>query len=293
VWDRKRIDAVDIQHFFDPRTSSLSYVVHDGSDALVIDPVLDYDPKGGTIFYESVDRIVAYLEAHGLTLRYAFDTHPHADHLTALAHLRERVGCQTGIGAGITRVQETWKEIFDLPDLATDGSQFDLLLEDGQKVQCGTLEVEAILTEGHTPASLTYKIGDALFVGDLIFMPDSGTARCDFPGGSAEVMFDAVHRLYRLPDSTRVFTLHDYQPGGRELKFESTLGEEKGGNIHLSADTSREDFAALRSELERGKPAPTLLFPAVQVNIDGGNLPAPGPGGIAYLKVPLNWFGRG
>lgn len=281
---------MQIQHFYDRRTSSLTYLVHDGSDALVIDPVLDYDPKSGRVFTESADQLEAYLDEHGLTLRYALDTHPHADHLSALAHLRETRGCKTVIGAGIQRVQETWKGVFNLPDLATDGSQFDVLIEEGQTLDVGTLTVEAILTEGHTPASMTYKIGDALFVGDLIFMPDAGTARCDFPGGDAGQMYDGIQKLYALPSATRIFTLHDYQPGGRELRFESTVGQQKAGNVHLNAATTREAFVALRQELEADKPAPTLLFPAVQVNVDGGKLPEPEANGVAYLKIPLNQF---
>tara|TARA_R110002072_G_scaffold184855_1_gene341410 strand:+ start:3532 stop:4386 length:855 start_codon:yes stop_codon:yes gene_type:complete len=281
---------MQVQHFFDPRTSSLSYVVHDGSEAIAIDAVLDYDPRSGRVFHESADQVLSYVKRQGLNLRYALDTHPHADHLSAQAYLKAEVGCQTGIGAGITRVQETWREIFDLPDLAVDGSQFDVLLADGDTLEFGDLQLEAILTEGHTPASLTYKIGDAIFVGDVIFMPDAGTARCDFPGGSAEVMFDAIQRLYELPDETRVFTLHDYQPGGRELRFVSTIGDQKARNVHISAATSREEFVELRRELERDKPAPQLLFPAVQVNINGGELPAPAANGISYLKIPLNQF---
>lgn len=282
---------MNVQHVFDPRTSTLTYVVHQGRDAVVIDPVLDFDPRGGRVFTESADAIEAYLDREGLTLHYALDTHPHADHLSALAHLRRRRGCKTAIGAGITRVQETWKGIFNLPEeFPTDGRQFDVLLEDGQTLQAGELQVEAILTEGHTPASMTYRIGDALFVGDLLFMPDAGTARADFPGGSAEVMYAAVQKLYRLPDATRVFTLHDYQPGGRELRYESTIGEQKAANVHVSAETSLESFVGTRHMLEAGKPAPTLLFPSVLVNIHGGDLPPPESNGVSYLKIPLNQF---
>lgn len=284
---------MEIQHFYDERTGSLTYVVHDGEVAVVIDPVLDYDPKSGRVFTESADKLEAYLDEQKLELRYVLDTHPHADHLTAAAHLKQKRGCQTVIGAGITTVQQTWKGIFNLPWLKTDGSQFDVLIEDGGKLEAGSLVIEAILTEGHTPASFTYKIGDALFVGDLIFVPDSGTARCDFPGGSAAVMYQAIQKLYQLPDETRVFTLHDYKPGGRELQFQSTIGEEKAKNKHLPADTSEEEFVALRHELEADKPAPTLLFPSVQVNINGGVLPPAEENGVAFLKIPLNQFKAG
>ena len=280
-----------IQHFYDPRTGNLRYVVHDGEHAVAIDPVLDYDPKGAVTFTESIEALDVYLDREGLKLLYALDTHTHADHLTGLAELKRRRGCQTGIGAGITRVQETWKGLFNLPaDFPTDGTPFDVLLEEGQPLMAGSLKIEPILTEGHTPASMTLKIGDALFVGDLLFMPDSGTARCDFPGGSAAVLYDAIQKLYQLPDATRVFTLHDYQPGGRELRFESTIGEQKAGNVHVSAKTSRDDFVRLRADLERDKPAPTLLFPSVQVNIRGGELPPPEANGVSYLKIPLNAF---
>ncbi len=284
---------MEIQHFYDERTGSLTYVVHDGEVAVVIDPVLDYDPKSGRVFTESADALEAYLDEHELELRYCLDTHPHADHLTAAAHLKQKRGCQTVIGAGITRVQETWKGVFNLPWLKTDGSQFDVLINDGDQLEAGSLVIEAILTEGHTPASFTYKIGDALFVGDLIFVPDSGTARCDFPGGSAAVMYQAIQKLYQLPDETRVFTLHDYKPGGRELQFQSTIGEEKARNKHLPADKSEADFVALRDELEANKPAPTLLFPSVQVNINGGVLPPAEENGVAFLKIPLNQFKAG
>ena len=281
-----------IKHFYDARTSTLSYVVSEGKSAVVIDPVLDYDPKSGKTFTESIEAIEAYVDAEGLDLQYALDTHPHADHVTGLATMRERRGIKTAISAGICEVQKVWKGLFGFgEELKTDGSQFDLLLEDGQVLEVGELRVEAILTEGHTPASMTFKIEDALFVGDLIFMPDQGTARSDFPGGSAATMHAAINKLYELPDETRVFTLHDYQPGGREMLFQTTIGEEKARNKHISAETTVEEFVALRKEIETGKPAPTLLYPAVQLNIRGGILPPAEANGVSYLKIPLNQFG--
>lgn len=282
-----------IQHFFDERTSTLTYLVwdEDSRQAVLIDPVLDFDPASGRTWYESAERVGDAIRKEGLDLAWALDTHPHADHLSSLPWFQEEFGARTGIGKGITRVQETWKEIFHLPeDFPTDGRQWDLLLEDGQILEAGPLKVEALLTEGHTPASMSYRIGDALFVGDLLFMPDSGTARTDFPGGDAGQMYDSVQRLYRLPDATRVFTCHDYQPGGRELRFQSTVGEEKKENIHIHEGVSREEFIALRRRLEDGKPLPKLLFPSVQVNIRGGRLPEPEANGVAYLKIPLNRF---
>lgn len=282
-----------IQHFYDPRTATLTYVVFDEASrsAVVIDPVLDFDVKSGRVYHESVERVAAFLDAEELELLYALDTHPHADHLTALSWFGQRYGAKTAISAGIRAVQETWRERFNLGSaLPIDGSQFDVLLEDGRQLSAGALEIEALLTEGHTPASMTFKVGDALFVGDLIFMPDAGTARCDFPGGSAAVLYDSVQRLYAFPDETRVFTLHDYQPGGRELRFESTVGEQKRENVHIREGVTQEEFVALRAKLEAGKEVPTLLFPAVQVNIDGGRLPQPESNGVSYMKLPLNLF---
>lgn len=281
-----------VKHFFDPRTWNLTYVVHQGRDAVVIDSVLDYDPKSARTFTESCDQVEAYLDEHGLTLHWALDTHPHADHVTGLAELKRRRGCRTAIGAGIERVQQTWKGIFDLGDwFRTDGSQFDRLLADGEVLEAGELSIEVLLTEGHTPASLTYKIQDALFVGDLVFMPDQGTARCDFPGGSAAQMYQSVQRIYALPDATRVFTNHDYQPGGRELRFMATVGELKASNKHLDATTTQAEFEARRAQLERGKAMPTLLLPAVQLNLNAGELPPAHSNGVAYLQIPLNAVG--
>jgi glyoxylase-like metal-dependent hydrolase (beta-lactamase superfamily II) len=283
--------TMQIQHFYDPRTSTLTYVVFDEASraAVVIDPVLDFDAKSGRVFHDSVERVAAFVDEQGLELVYALDTHPHADHMTALPWFRQRHGAKTGVSAEIRVVQETWRERFNLgADFPVDGSQFDVLLEDGETLSAGPLKIEALLTEGHTPASMTFKIGDALFVGDLLFMPDAGTARCDFPGGSAAVMYDAVMRLYALPDEARVFTLHDYQPGGRELRFESTIGEERRENVHIREGVTKEEFVALRANLEQGKEFPTLLFPSVQVNIDGGRLPRPESNGMSYLKLPID-----
>jgi glyoxylase-like metal-dependent hydrolase (beta-lactamase superfamily II) len=285
---------MQVQHFFDPRTSSLTYVVHDPAtrDAVVIDPVTDYDPKSGRVGHESAEKVAVWLRENDLRLHFALDTHPHADHLTALPWFREHFGARTGISSGITRIQETWREVFHLgPDFPVDGRQFDVLLREGQPMEAGSLRIDPLLTEGHTPASMTFAIGDALFVGDLLFMPDAGTARCDFPGGSAATMYQAVHSLYRrFPDSTRVFTLHDYQPGGRALAFQSTLGEQRRENIHIHEGITQEQFVELRARLEQGKELPTLLFPSVQVNIAGGALPPPESNGVSYLKIPLNRF---
>ncbi|MEE9229506.1 MAG: MBL fold metallo-hydrolase [Acidobacteriota bacterium] len=282
-----------IQHFYDVRTHSLSYVVHhpETRTAVIIDPVLDFDPNTARTFTESAEKASAYIDEHRLKLDYALDTHPHADHLTALPFFKERYGSRTVISKGISGVQETWQDIFNLgAHFPANGSQFDLLVEDGDHLDVGPLRIEVIETLGHTPASVSYKIGDAVFVGDLLFQPDSGTARCDFPGGSAALEYDSIQKLYRLPDKTRIFTLHDYQPGGRKLQFESTIGEQKRSNVHVNERISKQDFIALRERLEEGKALPNLLFEAVQVNVAGGTLPAPESNGVSYLKIPLNRF---
>lgn len=285
-----------IQHFHDERTGTLSYVVSDDAEAtaVVIDPVMDHDLRSGRVFHESAETIAGYLDEHGLAVPFVLDTHAHADHLSALQFFRERYGSRTVIGAGIPAVQRTFKAFFDLgEEVPGDGSQFDVLLEDHEVLDVGPFSIEAIPTGGHTPASLSYRIGDAVFVGDTLFQPDAGTARCDFPGGSAEELYDSIQRLFDLPEETRVFTLHDYQPGGRELAFESTIGEQRRSNIHLRDGVSKEEFVALRARLEQGKEVPRLILPSVQVNIDAGRLPAPAKNGRRYLRVPINGFEKG
>jgi glyoxylase-like metal-dependent hydrolase (beta-lactamase superfamily II) len=283
-----------IQHFHDPRTGSFTYVVSDDASktAVVIDAVMDYEPKSGRVFFESAETVARYIDENGFSVPFVLDTHTHADHLTAMPFFRVRYGAKSVIGSGVTTVQATFKQFFDLdPAMPTDGSQFDILLDDHATLDAGPFEIEAIPTGGHTPASLSYRIRDAVFVGDSLFQPDSGTARCDFPGASAAELYDSIQRLFALPDETRVFTLHDYQPGGRELAFESTIGAQRRGNIHVHDGISREEFIALRSKLEVGKEVPTLLFPSVQVNIRAGNLPEPEQNGVSYLKIPLNALG--
>ncbi len=281
-----------VQHFYDTTTGTLSYLISDeGSRAAVlIDPVLDFDAPSGRTWTENADAIAAHIEEHDLDLKWVLETHPHADHLTAAPYFAKRFGAKTAVGAGITKVQEVWKDLLDLgDDFATDGSQFDCLLADGDTLEFGGLTLRALLTEGHTPSSMSYLIEDAIFVGDLVFLPDAGTARCDFPGGSAEQMWDSVHRLYdELPDTTRIYTNHDYQPGGRELQCCATVAEQKASNVHIAEKVSKGEFVALRSKLEDGKPVPRLLFPAVQVNIDGGRMPRPSASGTSFLKIPLN-----
>jgi glyoxylase-like metal-dependent hydrolase (beta-lactamase superfamily II) len=280
-----------IQHFFDPHTWTLSYVVHDEAAKIgvVIDSVMDFDPKSGRTSYSSCEAIARYIEANSLKVPYVFDTHAHADHLSGMAYFKDRYGARTVIGREIAVVQARFRDLYNLgPDFPVDGRQFDVLLAEGDRLDVGPLGVQALHTPGHTPACLTYQIGDALFVGDVIFMPDYGTARCDFPGGSAETLYDSIQRLYTLPDTMRMFTCHDYQPGGRALRFESTVGEQKTANIQLKARTKKEEFVAFRKARDRTLEMPALILPSLQVNIRAGRLPEPEGNGIAYLKLPLN-----
>jgi glyoxylase-like metal-dependent hydrolase (beta-lactamase superfamily II) len=281
-----------IQHFFDPRTSNVTYVVSDDATrkAVVIDSVLDFDAGSGRISEESIENVDKYLTENQLELVYLLDTHAHADHLSGAQVLKARHGAKFGIGANVTKVQETFKNVFDMgEDFATDGSQFDLLVQDGDVLPLGQLNIKAIHTPGHTPACMCYLVDDALFTGDALFMPDAGTGRCDFPNGSAADLYDSVHKkLYALADETRVFVGHDYQPGGRELRFETTMGKSKTYNIALTEETSKEDFVEFRKGRDHTLALPVLIFPSVQVNICAGRLPQPHANGIAYLKIPLN-----
>ena len=231
--------------------------------------------------------MAAFLTERGLVLRAVFETHAHADHLTGAQVLKERFGAPVVVGAAITAVQRVFAPVFDLAIL-TDGSQFDHLLQDGERYEAGTIRVEALHTPGHTPACMSYRIGDAVFTGDALFMPDYGVGRCDFPAGDAGNLYDSVHgKLYTLPDETRVFVGHDYQPGGREVAWETTIGASKAGNIHISAATTREDFVAFRTARDKTLSAPRLLLPSVQVNIVAGRLPEPHANGRRYLNLPF------
>ncbi len=283
-----------IQSFYEPKTFTLTYVVFDEAtrDAVIIDPVLDYDPLPSLTSTDSVEQVAAFVEEHKLRIHYVLETHAHADHLSSSQWLKRRFDSRVAIGERITEVQETFKDIFDLgADFKTDGSQFDRLLKDGEVFDAGSLRIEVINTPGHTPACVTYKIGDAIFTGDALFIEDQGTGRCDFPRGSAEALYDSIHeRLYKLPDETRVFVGHDYQPDGREVRFETTLGEEKRKNVQLRAETPREEFIRFRSERDSSLAQPKLLFPSVQVNVDAGRMPKAHGNGKRYIHVPLNLF---
>ncbi|MFB6372025.1 MAG: MBL fold metallo-hydrolase, partial [Bradymonadaceae bacterium] len=251
----------DIEAFYDDRTSTLTYVVSDPEtrDTVVIDPVLDYDPKASKTWTESVDEVTAYIRENDFNLRYVLETHAHADHLSGAQFLKKRFpNARLAIGERITEVQSLFKEVFDLPeDFPTDGRQFDELFGEGDTIEAGSLTFEVIETPGHTPADATYKIGDAIFTGDALFMPDMGTGRCDFPGGSAEDMYHSVHgKLYELPDDTEVYVGHDYQPGSREVAYCATIGEHKANNVKLDADTTEEEFVEARQQRDEQLEAP-------------------------------------
>jgi len=284
---------MDVQHFFDEQTFTLTYVVYDKETktGVVIDTVTDFDPNSGRTSNESNDKVAKFIDEQSLSIHYVLDTHAHADHFTGLQYFKDRYGCRTVIGRYIIGVQSIFREVFNLgADLRADGSQFDVLVEDGEVLEAGPLQIKAIHTPGHTPACLTYQIGDALFVGDALFMPDYGTGRCDFPGGSGEALYDSIQKLYSLPDETRVFTCHDYLPGGRELRFQSKIVEEKKSNVQLNEKTTRENYIAFRKERDSGLAMPKLILPSLQVNIRGGRLPEPEGNGTSYLKIPLNRF---
>jgi len=283
---------MEIHHQFDPATSTFTYVVFDPEtrDAVVIDPVLDYDPLASQTSTESVDKLTEFIKGKELKVHYSLETHAHADHLSGGQLLKERLGAKVAIGDQIKVVQKTFKPIFGLPEsFRTDGAQFDELLEAGKTFQAGSLSIQVLATPGHTPACVSYVIGDAVFTGDALFIEDFGTGRCDFPAGSAEDLYTSVHEtLYALPDETRVFVGHDYGPGGREIRHETTIGTEKAKNKHIRADSSVEEFVKFRTSRDAELNEPKLLFQSVQVNIDAGRLPAANDGGLRHLRTPLN-----
>jgi glyoxylase-like metal-dependent hydrolase (beta-lactamase superfamily II) len=285
-------EAMKIQHFFDSRTCTLTYVVSDDATrkAVVFDSVLDFDARSGRTSQDSVEEVDRYLTENQLELAYILDTHAHADHLSGAQFLKPRHGAKIGIGANIIGAQETFKTIFGMgEDFETDGAQFDLLLQDGDTLPLGSLSIKAIHTPGHTPACMCYLIGDALFTGDALFVPDAGTGRCDFPNGSAADLYDSVcEKLYALPDEIRVFVGHDYQPGGRDLQWETTIGESKAGNVALRQGTGKEEFVKFRKQRDATLDLPALIFPSLQVNICAGQLPEAEDNGIIYLKIPVN-----
>lgn len=280
-----------VKGFFEKRTNSVQYVVSDPQTkrAAIIDPVLDFDPKSGATATTSADELLDYVEREGLTLEWILDTHPHADHFSAAGYLKDRTGAPTAIGEKVVEVQKLWKGLYDLREtFLTDGSQWDRLFADNERFTIGNMDVEVMFTPGHTLASIVYAVGDAAFIHDTLFMPDGGTARADFPGGSAHALWNSIQRIMALPDNTRLFTGHDYMPGGREPKWESTVADQRRENKHLVAAKTQDDFVSLREARDRELPMPKLILHALQVNIRGGRLPEPDDNGKCYLKIPLN-----
>ena len=281
--------------FFHAPTGTWTYVVADPESrtAAVIDPVLDYDWRSGRTGTKSSDAVVAHCAAQGLRVEWILETHAHADHLSSAPYLQSKLGGKVAIGQGIRSVQATFKNVFGLgPDFATDGSQFDVLLADGDRLDLGSVAGRVIEVPGHTNDSVAYLFGDALFVGDTIFMPDGGSARCDFPGGDAAELYRSVQRLYELPPETRVFVCHDYSPGGREPRCETTIGAQREGNIHVRDGVGEGEFVAMRRGRDATLDVPNLIIPSVQANIRAGRLPPPEGDGVSYFRVPLNVLGR-
>lgn len=282
-----------VSGFFDKRTFSVQYVVADPDTrhCVIIDPVLDFDEKSGSVATWSADRLMQHIHDENYVLDWVLDTHPHADHLSAAAYLKEKTGVRTAIGEKVVRVQELWKNIYNYSDsFPTDGSQWDRLFADGERFNVGKCEAEVMLTPGHTLASVAYRVGDAVFVHDTLFQPDYGTARADFPGGDAGTLWRSIQRILALPDATRVFTGHDYMPGGRDPEWESTVGQQTSDNVHLKQAKTEEDFIALRRARDKELPMPRLILQSLQVNIRAGRLPEPESNGTRYLKIPLDAF---
>lgn len=280
-----------VKAFFDPATWTVSYVVFDapGGHCALVDSVLDYDPKSGRTRTDSADQLIAFVREQNLTVDWILETHAHADHLSAAPYLRKHLGGKIAIGGKITQVQNVFKGIFHLePEFATNGSQFDHLFEDGDTFAIGTLQAQALSVPGHTPACMAYQVGDAVFVGDTLFMPDVGTARCDFPGGNAHTLYHSVRKLLSLPAETRLFMCHDYPPEGREAQWECTVADQRARNIHVHDGVSEAEFVAMRTKRDAGLAMPVLILPSVQVNIRAGELPPPEANGVSYLKIPLN-----
>ena len=284
------ISRPDVAGFFDKRTFSIQYVVSDPTTkrCAIIDPVLDYDEKSGQTATRNADRMLDFIAEKGLTVKWILDTHPHADHFSAAPYLKRKTGAATAIGDHIVEVQKLWKEIYNWPDFPADGSQWDKLFAEGEEFSIGNLPGRVMFSPGHTLASITYVIGDAAFVHDTLFMPDSGTARADFPGGSSKRLWRSIQEILSLPDETRLFTGHDYQPGGRTPQWESTVADQKANNIHAGRLKSEAEYCAVRDARDRTLPMPKLILHALQVNINGGRLPEPEANGTRYLKIPLD-----
>lgn len=282
---KPRIDA-----FFDNATYTVSYLISDPATGrgAVIDPVLDFDPASGRVATASADTILAAAEAAGIRIDWVLETHAHADHLSAAQHVRQRSGAKLAIGAAITQVQGAFRDLFDAAEMPADGSQFDRLLRDSDTLPLGALTIEAMATPGHTPACMTYRIGDAAFVGDTLFMPDYGTARADFPGGDAQALYRSIRRILALPPETRLFMCHDYKAPGRDrFAWETTVAEERARNIHIHDGIAEAEFVAMRQNRDRALDTPRLFLPSIQVNMRGGQLPPAAANGRVYLKLPV------
>jgi glyoxylase-like metal-dependent hydrolase (beta-lactamase superfamily II) len=301
----KTPSPLQIEGFFDPTTWTVSYIVFDAAtrDCALIDSVLDFDPKSGRTSYASADRLIERVRQLGAHVQWILETHVHADHLSAAPYLRDVLGGQLGIGRHITTVQRVFGSLFNAgPEFDCDGRQFDHLFDDGEAFQIGSLQAHALHTPGHTPACVSYVVSDgdgddadqgaerkiAAFVGDTLFMPDYGSARCDFPGGDARTLYRSIHRLFSLPSETALYMCHDYQPGGREVRYVSTVADERANNIHVGQGISEDEFVAMREARDATLSMPTLILPAVQVNMRAGQWPEPESNGVRYLKIPLN-----
>ncbi len=274
-----------IQGFFDQTTSTISYVVYEapGSACAVIDPVLDYDPKSGRTSTGSADAVIAFVRAQGLTVEWLLETHAHADHLSGAPYLASQLGGQTGIGEAIRTVQKSFAAVFPQQE-----GKFDHLFAPDEMFMIGSMQARAMHVPGHTPADIAFQVGDAVFLGDTLFMPDVGTARCDFPGGDAAMLYRSARRILALAPETRLFMCHDYPPEGREAAWETTVAAQRSGNIHLRDGVSERDFVAMRTQRDNTLAMPMLILPAIQVNLNAGQLPAPDDNGVRYLKIPID-----
>lgn len=280
-----------IQSFFHEPTFTVSYLVIDPGSrkAAIVDPVLDFDPKSGHTGHKTADGILAAAAADGIEIAWILETHVHADHLSAAAYLKEKTGARTGIGVAVSDVQRHFKPVFNAADLEPDGRQFDRLFADGDRVPIGSLEAQVMHTPGHTPACISYLVGDAVIVGDTLFMPDYGTARCDFPGGSARQLYRSIRRLLALPPATRILLCHDYKAPGRDhFVWETTVAEQRARNIHIHDGVDEAAFVAMREGRDRTLDMPALIIPSIQVNMRAGQMPAPDSNGTVYLRLPLN-----
>jgi glyoxylase-like metal-dependent hydrolase (beta-lactamase superfamily II) len=280
-----------VHGIFDPATWTVTYVVYEkpGSACAIIDSVLDYDPKSGRTSHKSADKVIDFVKANDLSVEWILETHAHADHLSAAPYLKQQLGGKTAIGDHITNVQGVFKTIFNLePAFKQDGSQFDHLFQDGESIQVGGLTGHIMYVPGHTPACVAYQFGDAVFVGDTMFMPDVGTARCDFPGGDAKTLYASTRKILSLPPQTRLFMCHDYPPNGRAVNFETTVAEQRAKNIHVHDGITEAQFVEMRTKRDATLEMPVLILPAVQINIRAGELPPKEDNGISYAKIPLN-----